>query len=83
MKQGRKGKRKDVEKFSVERKKQIGLLSAVNGKWREKRLETIFKNIDPATCVGAGLALGRLDRFHAIGPHDSPGGPRAHDGFAH
>jgi hypothetical protein len=40
MKQGRKGNR-DVEKCSVERKRQRGLLSTVNGTWREKQLETI------------------------------------------
>ena len=41
MKQGRKGNKKDVEKCSVERKKQRGLLSAVNGIWPEKQLETV------------------------------------------
>jgi hypothetical protein len=41
MKQGRKGNNKDVEKCSVERKKQRELLSAVSGTWWEKQLETI------------------------------------------
>jgi hypothetical protein len=39
-----------------------------------KSVWKLFKNIDPGIRVEAGLVLGRLDRFYAIGPHD-PGVP--------
>jgi len=74
MKQGRKKKQERCREVAVwkERGEEDDLV-----RWMEhggKSSWKAFKNVIPGVRVEAGLALGRLDRFVAIGPHD-PGVP--------